>query len=161
MNHLEEHAKSGFYFGLTSSVITTLGLMVGLSAGTNSQGIVLGGILTIAVADALSDALAMHVSQESEHRHSEKSVWVSTFSTLLSKFAFAITFVIPVLLLDLHTAIYASIIWGFALLGTFSYFISIDGKKSPWKVVGEHLGIAVAVIIITNYLGQWISVAFL
>ena len=44
--------KIGLSFGLTSGVITTLGLLVGLDAGTHSQPIVLGGILTIAVADS-------------------------------------------------------------------------------------------------------------
>ena len=39
----------------------TLGLMVGLHAGTHSMPAVLGGILTIAVADAMSDALGIHV----------------------------------------------------------------------------------------------------
>ena len=51
--------KTGFSFGLTSGVITTLGLMVGLHSGTHSRSVVIGGILTIAVADAMSDALGM------------------------------------------------------------------------------------------------------
>ena len=42
--------KIGFSFGLTSGVITTLGLMVGLHSGTNSKLAVMGGILTIAIA---------------------------------------------------------------------------------------------------------------
>ena len=54
MNH---SVKTGFSFGFTSAIITTLGLMVGLNAGTHSRLVVLGGILTIAIADAFSDAL--------------------------------------------------------------------------------------------------------
>ena len=152
--------KVGLSFGLTSSIITTLGLMIGLNAGTGLKLAVLGGIFTIAIADALSDALAMHVSEESENIHSEKEIWVSTVSTLLSKFAFAITFVIPVLLLDLQTAISVSIIWGFAALGLLSYFIARAQNKTAWKVVGEHLGIALVVVIISNYVGEWIAVTF-
>jgi len=49
--------RSGISFGLTSGVITTLGLMVGLQSGTQSRLAVVGGVLTIAIADALSDAL--------------------------------------------------------------------------------------------------------
>ncbi|MGZ8381620.1 MAG: hypothetical protein ACXW4C_08190, partial [Nitrospira sp.] len=49
--------KTGLSFGLTSGVITTLGLMVGLHSGTHSRTVVIGGILTIAIADAMSDAL--------------------------------------------------------------------------------------------------------
>ena len=36
--------KTGLSFGLTSGVITTLGLMVGLHAGTHSRAVVLGGM---------------------------------------------------------------------------------------------------------------------
>lgn len=41
---------TGVHFGLTSGVITTLGLMVGLHSGTHSLRAVAGGILTIAIA---------------------------------------------------------------------------------------------------------------
>mgnify|MGYP006337922885 CR=1 FL=1 len=44
---------TGVSFGLPSGTITTLGLIVGLHAGPHSRLAVVGGILTIAVADAL------------------------------------------------------------------------------------------------------------
>ncbi len=50
-------ARTGVFFGATSGVITTVGLIAGLYAGTESVVAVLGGILVIAVADAMSDAL--------------------------------------------------------------------------------------------------------
>ena len=59
-------ARSGVYFGATSGVITTVGLIAGLYAGTESVVAVLGGILVIAVADAMSDALGMHIAQEAD-----------------------------------------------------------------------------------------------
>ena len=45
--------RSGISFGLTSGVITTLGLMVGLQSGTQSRLAGVGGVRTIAIADAL------------------------------------------------------------------------------------------------------------
>ncbi|MFN3301827.1 MAG: VIT1/CCC1 transporter family protein, partial [Patescibacteria group bacterium] len=89
MNH---SLKIGFSFGLTSGVITTLGLIVGLHAGTHSKIVVLGGILTIAIADAFSDALGIHISEESEVKHNLKEIWQSTISTFLAKFLFTLTF---------------------------------------------------------------------
>jgi len=113
---MKHSLKIGFSFGLTSGIITTLGLMVGLSSGTHSKLVVIGGVLTIAIADAFSDALGIHISEESENKHTTKEIWESTIATFLSKFAFAMTFVIPVLLFLLTTAIYVSIVWGFTLL---------------------------------------------
>jgi len=91
----------GISFGLTSGVITTLGMMVGLHSGTHSKLAVLGGILTIAVADAFSDALGIHISEESQNTQTTKEVWESTIATFFAKLIFALTFVIPVALLDL------------------------------------------------------------
>jgi hypothetical protein len=66
--------KVGFSFGLTSGIITTLGLMVGLSSGTHLKLAVIGGILTIAIADSFSDAMGIHVSEESENIHTTKEI---------------------------------------------------------------------------------------
>ena len=98
---LKHSITVGFSFGLTSGIITTLGLMVGLNAGTHSKLAVIGGILTIAIADAFSDALGIHVSEESEDRHTNKQIWAATLATFFSKFFFALTFIIPVLLIEL------------------------------------------------------------
>ncbi len=152
--------KTGFSFGLTSGIITTLGLMVGLNSSTHSRIAVIGGILTIAIADSLSDSLGIHVSEESENKHSSKEIWESTLSTFLSKFIFAMTFIIPVLMLDLEVAIAVSVVWGLSLLGIFSFYIAREQRVKPWKVVMEHLFISLAVIIVTNYVGVLIGSTF-
>ena len=152
--------KTGLSFGLTSGIITTLGLMVGLHSGTHSKLVVIGGILTIAIADAFSDALGIHVSEESENRHTTKEIWESTICTFATKFVFAMTFIIPVLLFPLGTAIMVSIAWGLSLLAIFSLYIAKEQRAKPWVVIGEHLLIAMVVIIITHYVGHWIGSTF-
>ncbi len=157
---MKHSLKIGFSFGLTSGIITTLGLMVGLNSGTSSKLAVIGGILTIAIADASSDALGIHVSEESEGKHTTKEIWQSTLATFFSKFFFALTFLIPVLLLDLTTAIWISIVWGLLTLTTLSYKMAKEQKKNPWKAICEHIGIAVAVIIVTHLVGKGIATVF-
>ncbi|MCK5466351.1 VIT1/CCC1 transporter family protein [Candidatus Parcubacteria bacterium] len=149
--------KIGISFGLTSGIITTLGLVVGLNAGTHSKVVIIGGILTIAVADAFSDALGIHVSEEAENKHSEKEIWESTLCTFLAKFIFAISFVIPIILLPLETAIIVSIICGLSLLSVFSFYIADTKNGSRWKAVVEHLSIAIVVIILTDYIGNQVQ----
>ncbi len=157
---MKHSIKIGFSFGLTSGIITTLGLMVGLNSGTHSRLVVIGGILTIAIADAFSDALGIHVSEESEGKHTAKEIWQSTFATFSSKFVFALTLIIPILLFSLTTAIIISVIWGLSILGIFSFYIAKKQKLKPWKMVVEHLAIALLVIIITHYVGRLISIIF-
>lgn len=154
---IKHSIKTGISFGLTSSIITTLGLMVGLHSGTHSRLAVIGGVLTIAVADAFSDALGIHVSEESENRHLTKEIWESTIATFLAKFVFTSTFMVPLLLFQLSTAMLVDIAWGLSLLSVFSFFIAKNQKVASWKVIVEHLIIALVVIVITHYIGDRIS----
>jgi len=151
--------KVGFTFGLTTGIITTLGLIVGLNASTHLKLVVVGGILTIAVADSLADSMGIHISEESQ-KTKNKEVWEATIATFLTKLAFTLTFLIPVLLFNLNTAVILSIIWGMLLLSILSYNIAKEQKKKPWKVIGEHLLIATIVIILTQVLGNLISSYF-
>ena len=150
---------TGISFGLTSATITTLGLMVGLNSTTHSHLVVLGGVITIAIVDALSDSLGIHISEESS-KSDGTDVWEATFATFGSKLIFGLTFAIPILLMDLDIAVIVSILWGMLALAALSYFIAKSNKEDPLHVIGEHIGIAIFVIIVTNFLGAWIGSTF-
>jgi len=85
---------------------------------------------------------------------------VATAATFLAKFIFALTFLIPVLFFELSRAVIISIIWGLSALSLFSYRMAREQHKHPLKVVGEHLGIAIVVIVATYYVGTWVSTIF-
>ncbi len=153
---MKESLKTGITFGLTSGTITTLGLMIGLYSGTNSRGVVIGGILTIAIADSLSDALGIHISEEANHTRTTTQVWAATVATFLSKL-YAITYVIPVLIFDLPIAISINLIWGISLLTALSYYLAKSQGSKPWKVILEHLVITIIVIALTHFLGKLIA----
>jgi len=143
---------------LTSAIITTLGLMVGLHSGTKSRLVVIGGILIIAIADAFSDALGIHISEESENKHATVEIWEATLATFFAKFIFASTFIIPLLLFPLNTAIIVSVLYGLILLSLFSLFMAREQGERPWKVIAEHLLIAVVVVIVTHYVGDLVRI---
>jgi VIT1/CCC1 family predicted Fe2+/Mn2+ transporter len=148
--------KTGLSFGLTSGVITTLGLMVGLHSGTHSRAIVIGGILTIAIADAMSDALGIHLAEESKNSGPTMQIWEATIATFFAKLIIALTFVVPVLVFPLTAAVIVSVAWGLLLLATLSFFLARAQQVAPWRVIGEHLLIGVSVVGITHELGDWI-----
>ena len=154
---MKQSVKKGAFFGLTSGVITTLGLIVGLNSGTHSVSVVVGGILIIAIADALSDALGIHISEETASPDDHNQVWVSTIFTFVSKFFMALSFLIPVLLFELTTAIWISVIWGLGVISVLSWYIARSQGKRPLAVIGEHLAIAVVVLVITHYVGISVS----
>ncbi len=151
--------KIGLGFGVTSGVITTLGLMVGLYGSTDSKLAILGGIITIAIADAFSDSLGIHVSEESVEKSQDK-VWRSTFFTFISKFFTALIFILPFLFLSIDFAIIFNVLIGFLILGIFSFLIAKSQKENPLKVILEHVLIAFGVIIVTYFVGKGIGILF-
>ncbi len=158
---MKKSLKTGLGFGITSGIITTLGLMVGLNSGTQSVLAVIGGVLTIAIADAFSDALGIHVSKEFENQSSSKEVWESTIITFFSKFFMAIVFVIPIAIFELSLAVKISVVCGITLLALFSYVIAKEKKAKPLPIILEHVSIAVLVITISQFVGSFIRSTFI
>lgn len=156
-----KHAiNTGLDFGLTSGVITTLGLVVGLHAGTNSLLAVVGGIITIAIADSMSDALGIHISKEGDPNSSEREVWIATIVTFVAKMTMSLSFLVPILTFELQTAIYVSVGWGLTVLAALSFYLAKRNEDNPFYVIAEHLLIAVVVIVAAQYVGELISVYF-
>ena len=153
-------ARTGLFFGATSGVITTIGLIVGLNSGTRSLIAVLGGILVIAVADAMSDALGIHLAEESDPKTDHGHVWSATIMTFVTKFVFSISFAIPLLLLPLGPAVVASVVWGLLVIVVLSYFLARSQNEKPLFIIAEHVGIAVLVIVLSHYIGVWVAATF-
>jgi len=154
---MNKHVKRGLGFGITSGVITTLGVIIGLYASVGSRLAVIGGILSVALADSFSDALGMHISEESGSKATSAEVWKATFSTLFSKLFFSGIFLASFFILDLKEAVVFSVILGVAILGFFNYKIAKEKKENPARVILEHLTIAIIVIAVTYLVGHLIS----
>ncbi len=157
---IRETFRKGLGFGLTSGIITTIGLMIGLYSGTNSKLAVIGGILTISIADAFSDTLGIHISEEFSAQRTKKEIREITISTFLSQFFFSAVFIIPVILFDLFWAVIVSAVIGLGMIGFFSYKFAQLRNINPRKTVAEHLVVAVAVIIVAYFTGYFISLIF-
>lgn len=149
--------RKGLSFGLTSGVITTLGMIVGVNASTSSRLAVIAAIVAIAIADAFSDAAAMHVSEESEAVHSRREILEATMATFLTKFLFAMTFVIPVWFLPLESAVLVDIIWGLLVITVFNILLANSQEKNVLRITLEHLVIAVVVVLVTYVAGSFLS----
>jgi VIT1/CCC1 family predicted Fe2+/Mn2+ transporter len=147
----------GLGFGLSSGVITTLGMMVGLYATTQNKIVVISGIIFIAIADSVSDALGIHISEESDISKSSKHIWIATFFTFLFKFITTVSFIIPVLIFDLKTSIFISVIWGFFLIFFYTYKISVERKENPYFSIFEHLLLMFIVLFVVYFVGKILS----
>jgi len=102
--------------------------------------------------------MGIHVSEESDKTNSKKEIWEATISTLFSKFFFALSFVVPILLFNFGVAIIVNIAWGMLLMTILSFYISKGNEDSHGRVIIEHLAIAIFVIIITYYVGRGVKI---
>ena len=149
---------TGLSFGLTSAVISSLGIIVGLEAATSSKLAVVSALVVMAVADGLSDAMGIHLAEESKNRYTSKEVWQSTVFAFLGVCGFSMTFIVPVLFLSFPMNILVSIVWGITLLSLLSFYIAKQQGKNPLKVIFEHDVIAILVVIVSYYLGVLLNV---
>ncbi|MDD3035549.1 MAG: hypothetical protein PHO93_01385 [Candidatus Saccharimonadaceae bacterium] len=152
--------KKGLSYGTTSGVITSLGLLIGLFSSNSSSGVILAGLFTIAFADALSDGLGIHISEESEGRFSKKEIWEATVSTVVAKMALGLSFVLPIIFLPLLPAIITNISWGLIVLISLSYIIAKQNKEKVISVLSEHVGLAIFVVIGSFAIGKLINLYF-
>ncbi len=66
----------------------------------------------------------------------------------------------PLLLLPLETAVVASLIWGMLVIIVLSYFLARAQQARPLMIIGEHLGIAVLVVVLSHLIGVWVNATF-
>ena len=157
---IDRGARTGLFFGATSGVITTLGLMVGLQSGTRSLAAVFGGVVVIAISDAMSDAMGIHLSEEADPESTRAHIWAATLSTFVSKFLVAVSFALPLLWLPLDQAVVVAVAWGLIIITAMSYILARLQQAPVWRAIGEHIAIALAVIAVSHYVGIWTRSVF-
>ncbi|MFA4934906.1 MAG: hypothetical protein WC568_03625 [Candidatus Methanoperedens sp.] len=153
---------TGVSFGVTSGVITALGMIVGIHEATSSKLAVFASIVVMAIADGMADAAGFHIVEEAEfengkNKHTSREVWTTTLFTFLAVCGFILTFAIPILILELKTAIFVDIAWGFLLLILLNYYIAKFKKEDPVKLIFWHVLLAVFVVIISYITGYLIA----
>jgi len=137
-------------------------MIVGLNSATSSKLAVVAGIIIMAIADGLADAMGLHLAEESEiengkAKHTSKEVWLTTIFTFLSVSGFCLTFAIPILLFPLKIAVFLAIAWGMLLLVFLNFYIAkIKGERAV-KLIFQHILIAVFVIIVSYGVGNLIK----
>ncbi len=144
----------GATFGMMEGVIVALGILMGLSA-VNDRSILLVGIITCGLADALGNAAGFHVSEETEEYHTRSEVWKSTILCFLSTIAVILILAIPVLFLSLTQAIIVSGLVGMMMLAFLGYFVNrIRRKNEALKTIIEYVLMGALVSFVCYWLGQ-------
>lgn len=120
MKHINEQYLRSSVFGFQDALVSTTGVIAGVSAGTLDRNIVLlAGIVTVSV-EAISMAIGEYTSQKVAHEHDKTgkytdNIYIDTLLMGSSYFLGGMVPLFPIVFLQLPTATYYSI--GFAMLG--------------------------------------------
>lgn len=149
-----------YIFGSSAAIITDVSIIVGLGSAKAGKGPILAGLLTIAIADNISDSLGIHLYKESEGYGAKLSL-LSTMLNFLSRLLISCTFVAIVLVFPMAHAVFIGLTWGLLLIVAISCLLSRNNNANPVTEIIKHVLTAVVVIVLSRYLGHIIAAHFL
>lgn len=143
-------------YGATAAIVTSTALISGLSAAAATKPVMVSALLIAAFADNLTDALSIHIFQESEQLD-QKDAFIGTITNYLARLLLCVSFVFLVGVFPLVHAGEVAIVWGMALLAALTYLVAREREVSPAPEVVKHMAVAAAVIGASIAIGHWIS----
>lgn len=143
-------------FGGTAAIVTSIALIVGLSAADTSRKTIITALLIAGLADNLTDSLSVHIYQESE-RLVEREAFFGTLTNFAARLGISLSFVFLVAALPIPLAAAVAFAWGSLLLGVMSYLLAKERGVNPAVEVAKHLVVAYLIIIASKGIGYWIS----
>ena len=145
-----------YIFGSTAAIITNISLIVGLGSAQAGKMPIVGGLLTIAIADNISDSLGIHMYKEAEGRGTKLSL-LATALNFTARLLVSLSFVFIVLAFPATQAMAISIVWGLVLLTFMSYLITRKRCQNPVLEILRHLVVAIVVIVLSRYAGRLVA----
>ena len=151
---LEIHDNIGeLAFGITSGILTTVGVLIGVDSASSSKLAVIAAVVAIGVADSCSDAFGMYNAKVSERGNSSSAALRYAMGTLLGKIIMPLTFLVPIMMLTLTKAVIVDLGWAVIALSLLSVEQAIVGEKSLIQLTGRNLGMAAVIIALSQAAG--------
>ncbi len=136
--------------------MTNISLIVGMGTAHAGKVPLLSGLLTVALADNISDSLGIHLYKESEGVGKRLSL-LATVLNFLSRLLVSLTFVAIVLIFPTSQAIVVGIVWALLLLNLVSYLVTRSHHEKSVLEIIRHVLIAVIVILLSWCVGHLIA----
>ncbi len=144
-------------FGITSGILTALGVLATVNGATAATLAVIAAIAGIAVGDSSSDAFGMYMSKISERGASQRTAMRYALATLAGKCLFPFTFILPMIFLPLHLAVWVDYAWGAVALSLLSTEQALVAQDSIVRKIGCNLGVAMLIVLLSTGVGELIA----
>ncbi len=155
---IPEPVRQGMFFGLNSGVITTTGLIAGISQTFTNPLYIIISIVSLAISDGFSEAYGLYISKKAE-KVSDDSInpFYSFVSLLFTKALIVLSFLIPFIFsrkLTYFKNLAWPFIWGAFLLFILDYHLSEIRDESFFHYYVPHLVILVTVMGLSKYFSK-------
>jgi predicted adenylyl cyclase CyaB len=155
---LRFHEKVGeLAFGITSGILTTIGVLVGVNSATADRLSVVAAVVAIAVADSCSDAFGMYMAKMSERGVAPKQALRHALGTLVGKAFLPFTFLVPLVVLPLGIAVAVDLAWGALALALLSAEQAVVEQRAVTRRVARNLGLALVIIANSTLAGSLVA----
>lgn len=160
MNHMDiinKDARQGVFFGINSGIITTVGLIAGISQTTTNPLFIVISVLSIAISDGVGEAYGIFLSKKAENTNDNSyGPMISLVSLFLAKFITVVLFLFPLLFywnLKYYKNLVWPLLWSIFMLTIIDYKLSKMRDEKIHKFLIPHYILLAIVVIITKYIG--------
>lgn len=151
---VSDSLRQGLFFGFNSGIITSLGVLAGLSGVVNSPKIIIVTLISLALSDGLSEAYSLYFSIKSKKDTKNDTKAIKALKgVVLSKVAVTLSFLLPLLFvkdLKMYKNMSFPIIWGAILL----LFIDFNLIKDKDEQIQKYLIPQVFIIVFLILFGK-------
>ena len=148
---ISDSLRQGLFFGFNSGIITSLGVLAGLSGVVNSPKIIIVTLMSLALSDGLSEAYSLYFSIKSKKETKDDTKAVNALKgVVLSKIAVTLSFLLPLLFvkdLKMYKNMSFPIIWGAVLLLFIDFNLIKDKDEQIQKYLIPQVGIILLLIL--------------
>ena len=103
--------RQGIFFGINLGVITTTGVLAGLSQATLNPYIIIITIISLALSDGLGEAYGIYISKKAEKLQDDSNnPLLSLTGLLIMKIAIVLSFLLP-FLVSMSTKYFRNLLW--------------------------------------------------
>ena len=155
---LPESLRQGLFFGLNSGVITTTGLLAGISQTTNNYIYIIVAIISLAISDGFSEAYGLYISKKVEKVDDDSiNPFYSLVSLLLTKTVIVISFLIPFMFskdMTYFKNLYWPFVWGMFILLILDFHLSYIREENILKYLIPHTIILLIVMLLSKFFSR-------
>lgn len=146
--------KQGISFGVVSSTMTVLGVSVGMWTSGGHISSLIASILGLSISNSLADAFSIYMANTATD--DANIALSSALVTGTIEFILPFLFILPLIFCKLKTAILINIIFGFLLVGSMGYYVSILNNLDTdmtIKRIGTYLIVLIGILGLTSITG--------